>query len=156
MVQLALFQPDIPGNTGNLIRLCACLGVTLNIIEPAGFRLDDTALKRAGMDYFDLAAIRRHVHWAEFEDWRKAAGHRLVLMTTTAAKPYTQVEFARSDILLIGRESSGVPPYVHEAADIAALIPMAASARSINMAAAAAMTLGEALRQTDGFPLRPA
>lgn len=149
---MALFQPDIPGNTGNLIRLGACLGVTVNIIEPAGFRLDDRALRRAGMDYVDLAAMRRHDSWNEFERWRRDEGLRLVLLTTTAAMPYFKVDFSPNDIILVGRESAGVPPHVHEAADLSVIIPMAAKARSINMATAAAMALGEALRQTRSFP----
>ena len=148
---LALYQPDIAGNTGTLIRLSACLGTHLHIIEPAGFRTDDSNLRRAGMDYADLAAITRHADYAQFRDLVTKQNHRVILMTTRATRPYTQFEFREDDIILMGRESSGVPDLVHDEADAALTIPMAKGARSINQAVSAAMVLGEALRQTGNF-----
>ncbi|MCB1386246.1 MAG: tRNA (cytidine(34)-2'-O)-methyltransferase [Nitratireductor sp.] len=158
---LALYQPDIAGNTGTLIRLSACLASELHIIDPAGFRHDDTALRRAGMDYADLASITRHADFAAFEAWRAGAGQtgagrRLVLLTTRVETAYTDFAFRPGDLLLLGRESAGVPDTVHAACDAAVTIPMAPGARSLNQAVSAAMVLGEALRQTDGFSDRPA
>lgn len=152
MPELALYQPDIPGNTGTLLRLAACTQTVLNIIGPAGFRMDDAALRRAGMDYLEIAATRRHTGWDAFEDWRKAAGRRLVLLTTAASAPYCDFAFAPGDLVLLGRESGGVPPQVHAAADARLCIAMASGARSLNLALAGAMVLGEALRQTNAFP----
>ena len=149
---LALYQPDIAGNTGTLIRLSACLGTHLHIIEPAGFRTDDTNLKRAGMDYADLAAITRHDDYTAFRQFAAEQKSRVILMTTRASLPYAGFSFRASDIILMGRESAGVPDHVHANADAALTIPMAAGARSINQAVSAAMVLGEALRQCDGFP----
>jgi len=148
--RLALYQPDIPGNTGTLMRMAACLGVALDIIEPAGFDLSDRNLKRAGMDYLEMAALRRHVSWDTFEAWRRAEGRRLVLFTTKAVEPYTAFAFRPCDILLFGRESAGVPDAVHGAADAVVTIPMPGGARSLNVALAAAMGMGEAMRQTTG------
>jgi tRNA (cytidine/uridine-2'-O-)-methyltransferase len=150
---LALYQPDIAGNTGTLLRLSACLGTHLHIIGPAGFRADDSALKRAGMDYADLAAITRHDDYAGFKDFIANTGTRLVLMTTRASLSYTDFTFQRGDIIMMGRESAGVPDHVHDDADAALLIPMRAEARSLNQAVSAAMVLGEALRQTGAFPV---
>ncbi len=150
-MRLALFQPDIPQNTGTLLRLGACLDVALDIIEPCGFVFNDKAMRRAGMDYLDMANCRRHASWADFLDFRTAHSEeygRLVLMTTHAAQVYTDFEFAPNDVILMGRESAGVPEEVHRVADARLLIPMNAKARSINMAVSAAMALGEALRQT--------
>ena len=149
MAELALYEPDIAGNTGTLIRLCVCLGTTLHIIEPAGFRMDDTALKRAGMDYIDLASVRRHTNWAAFLDWRD--NRRLILLTTKAETAYNGIAYRSDDILLLGSESSGVPDHVHKTADLSVTIPMATGARSLNVAVAGAMVLGEAMRQTGGF-----
>ena len=151
-IEIALYQPDIPGNTGTILRLAACLGAVVHVIEPAGFDLSDRALKRAGMDYLEMAALRRHVSWREFEAWRKAGEKRLVLLTTKAETPYTAHGFATSDILLFGRESAGVPDEVHEAADARLTIPMAAGARSINLALSVAMVAGEVMRQTAWRP----
>ncbi len=148
MPDLALFQPDIPGNTGTLLRLGACTGVTVHIIEPAGFRLDEKAFRRAGMDYLDQAAMQRHVNWESFEGWRINSGRRLLLLTTKGDESYTEFQYHRDDILLLGRESSGAPPQVHEAANARLYIAMQEEARSLNMALSAAMVLGEALRQT--------
>ncbi len=147
-MELALYQPDIPQNTGAMIRTCACLGVPVHIIEPCGFPFSDKGLRRAGMDYLALAEITRHSSWNHFDEWRKGAGKRLVLLTTKAALRYTDFEFRREDILLAGRESAGVPERVHKAADASVIIPMQKGARSLNVAVAAAMVLGEALRQT--------
>ncbi|MEM7067570.1 MAG: tRNA (cytidine(34)-2'-O)-methyltransferase [Pseudomonadota bacterium] len=150
MPHLALYQPDIPGNTGTLLRLAACMGVKVHIIEPAGFRLDEKAFRRAGMDYLDQASMQRHTSWQRFEDWRAENGYRLLLLTTKASAPYTQFSYEKDDLLLLGRESSGVPQEVHEVADAKLTIPMSGEARSLNMALSGAMVLGEALRQT-GF-----
>jgi len=149
-MRLALFEPDIPQNAGALLRLGACLDVAVDIIEPAGFSLSDRALKRAGMDYLRQARLRRHPSWERFLAERGAG--RLILLTTKAAQPFAGFVFAPDDTLLLGRESAGVPDGVHEAADARLLIPMAAGARSLNVALAAAMVLGEALRQCALFP----
>jgi tRNA (cytidine/uridine-2'-O-)-methyltransferase len=143
---LALFEPDIAANTGSLIRLSACLGVDLHVIEPCGFVFDDKKLARAAMDYRDLARLTRHASWEGFLEAK--GGRRLVLLTTRGALPYTQFAFRDGDILLLGRESAGVPEHVHARADASLIIPMQKDARSLNVALAAAMALGEALRQT--------
>ncbi|NJO54328.1 MAG: tRNA (cytidine(34)-2'-O)-methyltransferase [Bacteroidales bacterium] len=156
MLHIALFQPDIPQNAGTLARLGACLGVPLAIIEPAGFPTSDRAFLRAGMDYLDLAVVARHASFAAFESWRLAAGHRLVLFTTTAERSFVDFSFTAGDVLLFGRESAGVPDHVHAAADARLIVPMVAGVRSLNIAVAAAMALTEALRQTGGFPPLPA
>jgi tRNA (cytidine/uridine-2'-O-)-methyltransferase len=146
-LRLALYQPDIPGNTGAILRLGACLGLGVEIIGPAGFDLSDRNLKRAGMDYLELAALTRHDDFAAFEAWRKAASRRLVLFSTSAGEPYTHFRFSPTDVLVFGRESAGVPEHVHGAADARLLIPMRPGARSLNLALAAAMAAGEAVRQ---------
>jgi len=152
-MRLALFEPDIPQNTGTLIRLGACMGLPLDIIEPCGFAWSDRGLKRAGLDYADLAEVTRHESWAAFHA-ACLSGSRLVLLTTKSHIIYTDFGFAPLDILLVGRESAGVPPEIHDAADARVTIPMCPPARSLNMAVAAAMVLGEALRQTRSFPAR--
>lgn len=144
-MRLALFEPDIPQNAGTLIRLGACLGVPVDIIEPCGFSFSDRSLKRAGMDYLERATIHRHDSWAKFLETRGSS--RIILLSTKAAEPYTGFTFAENDLLLLGRESAGVPDEVHERADARVLIPMADGARSLNVALAGAMVLGEALRQ---------
>jgi len=146
-LRIALFQPDIAGNTGTILRMAACLGVAVDIIEPAGFDLSDRNLRRAGMDYLEMAALARHVDFERFQKWRGGEGHRLVLFSTSAALPYTDFAFEDGDILLFGRESAGVPDHVREAADARLLIPMKGGGRSLNVALAAAMVLGEAVRQ---------
>ncbi|NWG23100.1 MAG: tRNA (cytidine(34)-2'-O)-methyltransferase [Pseudorhodoplanes sp.] len=151
-MQIALFQPDIPQNTGTILRLCACLGVEAHLIGPAGFPMSDSAFRRAGMDYLDRVDISRHVSWPQFDAWRRGEGLRLVLFTTRAQASFLDHRYKAGDILLFGRESAGVPDEVHDAADARVLIPMRAGLRSINVAMAAAMALGEALRQTGGFP----
>ncbi|MCZ7447805.1 tRNA (cytidine(34)-2'-O)-methyltransferase [Agrobacterium rhizogenes] len=147
-IRIALYQPDIPGNTGTILRLAACLGLGVDIIEPAGFDISDRNLKRAGMDYIAAAALTRHVSWDRFEEWRATTGRRLVLASTKAALPYTDITYRADDILLFGRESAGVPDPVHDKADERIIIPMVAGQRSINVAMSAAMVTGEALRQT--------
>ena len=146
-MRLVLFQPDIPQNTGTMLRLAACLGVAVDIVEPAGFDVSDRHFRRSGMDYIDSVEIVRHPSWQAFENWRRESGHRLVLATTKASLPYTRFVFKRTDAVLMGRESTGAPDYVHEAADARVTIPMRAGMRSLNVAVSAGMILGEALRQ---------
>ncbi len=148
-MRLALYQPDIPQNAGSLMRLCACLGVAMDIVEPCGFLLTDRNFRRAGMDYRAETDLTRHESWAGF---RAQAPGRLLLLTTRAAQPYAEFAFRPSDTLVLGRESAGVPETVHESVDNRLLIPMQPGMRSINVAQAAAMVLGEALRQTGSFP----
>ena len=145
---LALFQPDIPQNAGTMLRACACLGVGAAIVEPAGFPVSDRHFRRAGMDYLEHVDIARHVSFPAFEDWRREAGRRLVLLTTQGATPYTDFVFRPDDVLMVGRESAGAPPQVHAAADAKIVVPIRPELRSLNVAVAAAMVLGEALRQT--------
>jgi tRNA (cytidine/uridine-2'-O-)-methyltransferase len=152
-MQIALFQPDIPQNTGTILRLCACLDVVAHIIEPAGFPVSDRHFRRAGMDYLDQVTITRHDSWSAFEQWRRENAWRLVLFTTKAAGSYLDCHYGDRDILLFGRESAGVPDAVAEAADVRVVIPIKPGLRSLNVAMAAAMALGEALRQT-GRPVQ--
>jgi tRNA (cytidine/uridine-2'-O-)-methyltransferase len=147
-MQIALFQPDIPQNTGTILRLCACLDVSAHIIEPAGFDTSDRNFRRAGMDYLDQVRLKRHDSWSKFEEWRTEAGCRLILFTTKAAKSYLDFRYAASDVLLFGRESAGVTDTVVAAADARLVIPIKPSLRSLNVAVSAAMAVGEALRQT--------
>lgn len=152
MIALALYQPDIPQNTGTMLRLCACLGMPAHLIEPAGFPISDKNFRRAGMDYIDQVTIHRHIGWTDFERWRKEAGARLILATTRGAMSYTDFTFRPDDVIMMGRESAGVPDEVHAAADARLLIPMRAGLRSINVAVSAAMMMGEASRQLNAFP----
>ncbi len=147
-MQIALFQPDIPQNTGTILRLCACLNVAAHIIEPAGFVVSDRTFRRAGMDYLDHVALTRHDSWLKFQEWRRAAGCRLVLFTTRGSSSYLEYRYDAADILLFGRESAGVPDEVMAAADARLRIPIREELRSLNVAMAAAMAVGEALRQT--------
>jgi len=147
-MRIALFQPDIPQNTGALIRLGACFGVGVDIIEPCGFLFSGAKLRRAGMDYLERAEVVRHASWQAFLD-NRAAG-RLVLLTTKAEQTYVDFAFCSTDVLVLGRESEGVPGYVHQAAGARLRIPL--KARSLNVAQAGAIVLAEALRQTKGFP----
>jgi len=147
-MQIALFQPDIPQNTGTILRLCACLDVAAHIIEPAGFALSDRRFRRAAMDYLGHVTLTRHDSWAKFEQWRRGQGHRLVLFTTKATDSYLDHRYDRADILLFGRESAGVPEAVATAADARLRIPIRAELRSLNLAMATALAVGEALRQT--------
>ncbi len=155
-MRIALFEPDIPQNTGTILRLAACLGVAAHIIEPAGFPTSDRAFRRAGMDYLDQVDLHRHASWGAFTAWQAQAGARLVLFTTAAERSYLEHTFSPDDVLLFGRESAGVPPAVHAAAAVRLVIPMRPHLRSLNVAVAAAMALGEALRRTGGFPARAA
>jgi tRNA (cytidine/uridine-2'-O-)-methyltransferase len=147
-MRLALYQPDIPGNAGTMLRLAAALGLGADVIEPCGFAFGERAMRRAGMDYLAAADIVRHADWAAF---RAARPQRLVLLTTRGDTAYTEARYTPGDILVIGQESSGVPDFVHAAAGLRVRIPMRDSLRSINVALAAAMVAGEALRQTGGF-----
>ncbi|MBV9754950.1 MAG: tRNA (cytidine(34)-2'-O)-methyltransferase [Hyphomicrobiales bacterium] len=146
-MRLALLEPDIPQNTGAIARLAACLGLALDIIEPAGFPVSDRAFRRAGMDYLDHVEIARHTSFEAFNEWRRAQAHRLVLATTKADLSYTDFVFSPGDIVLLGRESAGAPEHVHASADARIRIPMRHGMRSLNVALAAAMIAGEALRQ---------
>lgn len=153
-MRLALYEPDIPQNTGTLMRLCACLGVPLDIIEPCGFILSDKNLQRAGMDYIDHLDMTKHLNWAAFKT--ASAGTRpkgrLVLMSTKASGSFLDFQFQSGDILIAGRESAGVPESVHAECDARVLIPMQPGLRSLNVALASGIILGEALRQTKGYP----
>jgi tRNA (cytidine/uridine-2'-O-)-methyltransferase len=146
-LRIALYEPDIPQNTGTVLRLCACLGIEAHLIEPAGFPATDRAFRRAGMDYLDAVTLVRQPSWRQFDAWRRQQRHRLVLFTTAAKVSYLDHRFEGGDILLFGRESAGVPPDVHAAADARLIIPMRPGLRSLNVAMAAAMAAGEALRQ---------
>ena len=150
-MRIALYQPDIPQNTGTILRLCACLGIEAHIIEPAGFPTSDRAFRRAGMDYLDAVLIVRHRSWTDFETWRSTGAHRLVLFTTAAPLSYLDHGYRADDVLLFGRESAGAPPEVHAAADVRVVIPLRPGMRSLNVAVAAAIAAGEALRQTGGI-----
>ena len=156
-MRLALFEPDIPPNTGTLLRLGACLGVAVDIIEPCGFPFSERAFRRAALDYLEHADIRSHRSWSGFLASRApgagAETGRLVLLTTKATRAHTDFAFEASDMLLLGRETSGVPDFVHAQADARLRIPMAVGLRSLNVALAGAIALGEALRQTRLFPV---
>jgi tRNA (cytidine/uridine-2'-O-)-methyltransferase len=150
-MRIALYEPDIPQNTGTILRTCACLGLEAHIIEPAGFPVTDRAFRRAGMDYLDRVTITRHGSFAAFEDWRRTERLALVLLTTGAERSYLDHSFQDDQVLLFGRESAGVPEAVHQAADARLRIPLREGMRSFNIAVAVAMVAGEALRQTGGF-----
>lgn len=145
-IRIALYQPDIAGNTGTILRMAACLGLAVDIIEPAGFDLSDRNLRRAGMDYLEIASLTRHVDFAAFEAWRKAEGRRSVLFSTKAEASYVDFAYRPDDVLLFGRESAGVPDHVHAAADSRVTIRQVAG-RSLNLAVSTAMAAGEAVRQ---------
>lgn len=149
-MRLALFEPDIPQNTGALIRLAACFGIAVDLIEPLGFLFDDRRLRRAALDYAARAAVVRHASWSAFLAARDPKS-RLILLTTGGRVAHHRFTFAAQDTLLLGRESAGVPPFVHDAAAARIVIPMRAGARSLNVALAGAIALAEALRQTGGF-----
>lgn len=149
-MRIALYQPDIPQNAGAMMRLAACLNVPIDLIEPCGFLLDDRRLRRAGLDYLDGLDLTRHRSWDQFLQARPPG--RLVLLTTAGTIAHTTFVFARTDTLLLGRESAGVPAPIHGAADARLVIPMAPGRRSLNVALAAAIVLGEALRQLNAFP----
>ena len=151
-MRIALYEPDIPQNTGTLLRLAACLGLAADIIEPAGFPVSDRAFRRAGMDYLDQVTIARHASWQSFAAWQAQTATRLILFTTGSRTSYLDYAFRADDLLRFGRESAGVPEAVHQAAQARLVIPMRGGFRSLNVAVAAAMAVGEALRQTGGFP----
>jgi tRNA (cytidine/uridine-2'-O-)-methyltransferase len=144
---LALFEPDIPPNTGTMLRMCACLGIDAALIEPAAFSISDPRFRRAAMDYIERVRLTRHASWRAFLEWRAKISSRLILLTTRASLAYTELEYAAGDVLLVGRESAGVPDEVHAAADARVSVPMQPHMRSLNVAIAAAMVAGEALRQ---------
>ena len=150
-MRIALYQPDIPQNTGTILRMAACMAIGVDIIEPCGFALDDKRLRRAGMDYLDQVDLNRHVSWANFQKNCTKTSNRLVLLTTSGDLPYCDFVFKTDDRLLLGRESAGAPAEVHNAADARIRIPITEGTRSLNIAVAASMVLGEALRQTKGF-----
>jgi tRNA (cytidine/uridine-2'-O-)-methyltransferase len=150
-MHLALYEPDIPQNTGTILRLCACLGLEAHIIEPAGFPVTDRAFRRAGMDYLDRVILTRHGSFAAFEDWRRSQQLALIVITTAGERSYLEHRFGTDQVLRFGRESAGAPAAVQQAADVRLRIPMRAGMRSLNVAMAAAMVAGEALRQTGGL-----
>jgi tRNA (cytidine/uridine-2'-O-)-methyltransferase len=150
-VDLALYQPDIAQNAGTLLRLGACLGVRIHIIHPTGFAFSRKELRRSGLDYLDHADFAEHDSYTHFDSWRRDAGRRLVLLTTKASESAYAATYRPDDILMVGRESAGVPDTVAAGADLRVRIPMRDGLRSINVAVAAALIIGEAMRQTDGF-----
>lgn len=150
-LQLALYQPDIAQNAGAMLRTCACFGVDAAIIGPAGFPSSDRHFRRAGMDYLDHVRIDRHDSWRAFEEWRREAGRRLVLLTTRGATPHWDFAFAAGDVIMVGRESAGAPDEVHEAADARLRIAMRPAMRSLNVSVAAGIVLSEAIRQMGGL-----
>jgi tRNA (cytidine/uridine-2'-O-)-methyltransferase len=154
-MRIALLEPDIPQNTGTILRLAACLGLEAHLIEPAGFPISDRAFRRAGMDYLDHVALVRHASWDAFDLWRRQTSLRVILFTTRASQPFLAHEFGASDILLFGRETSGAPDRVHAAADARLVIPMRPGLRSLNVAMTCAIAVGEALRQTGQWPPAP-
>ena len=150
-VDLALYQPDIAQNTGTLIRLGACIGVTVHVIHPTGFIFSPKTMRRAGLDYLDQATVVEHTGFAAFDAWRRAAGRRLVLATTKASQSAYAADYRGDDIIMVGRESAGVPDAIAQICDLRVRIPMRENLRSINVALAATLIVGEAKRQTDGF-----
>ena len=148
-MRLALFEPDIPQNAATLIRTAACLGIGVDVVEPCGFVFSDRNFRRAGMDYLRRADVTRHSSW---ESYARERSGRLILLTTAGDRAYTDFAFGPDDTLMVGRESAGAPDTVHAAADARLTIPMRPGERSLNVAVAAAIVLGEALRQTGGFP----
>ena len=150
-MRIALYQPDIPQNTGNIFRLGACLGVSVDIIEPTGFIFDDKKFKRSAMDYIDHIDYKKHIDWQQFYDWSQEKKYRLILMTTKARQSFYEFEFHSSDILLFGRESAGVPDNIHQIVDYRLTIPMKEGVRSINLSSSVALVLGEGLRQTNSI-----
>jgi tRNA (cytidine/uridine-2'-O-)-methyltransferase len=149
---IALYEPDIPQNTGTILRLGACLGVPVHVVGPAAFDSSERNFRRAGLDYLDHVSLVNHVSFATFDAWRRAESRRLILLSTTGDTAYADFAFRASDVLLCGRESAGVPESVHAAADARLCVPMQPGMRSLNVAVALAIVLGEALRQTGAFP----
>jgi tRNA (cytidine/uridine-2'-O-)-methyltransferase len=149
---IALYEPDIPQNTGTILRLGACLGIAVHFVGPAAFPASDRAFRRAGLDYLDHVSLVSHISFESFDEWRRREQRRLLLLTTKATQTYFDFAFRESDVLLCGRESSGVPDPVHDSADARLRIPMRPGLRSLNVAISVAMVAGEGLRQTHGFP----
>jgi tRNA (cytidine/uridine-2'-O-)-methyltransferase len=150
-MRIALYQPDIPQNTGNIFRLGACLGVSVDIIEPTGFIFDDKKFKRSAMDYINHIDYKKHIDWQQFYNWSQEKKYRLILMTTKVRQSFYEFEFHSSDILLFGRESAGVPDNIHQIVDHRLTIPMKEGVRSINLSSSVALVLGEGLRQTNSI-----
>ena len=148
-MRIALFEPDIPQNTGNIFRLGACLGIEVDIIEPTGYVFDDKRFKRSSMDYIEHIKYKRHLDWNEFYEWSKKNNFRLILLTTKSKKKYTEYQFQDNDILLFGRESAGVPKDFHDIVDEQLTIPMKKNMRSINVSSSVALVTGEACRQLE-------
>ena len=146
-MRIALFEPDIPQNAGNIFRLGACLGVSIDIIEPAGFVIDDKRLKRASMDYYEYLDLTKHLSWEKFYEWSKENSYRLILLTTKSTKSYYDYKYQPNDIILFGRESAGVPEYVHETVDERLTIPMIKGPRSLNLSSSVSIVAGEMIRQ---------
>ncbi len=153
VLRLALYQPDIPQNTGTMLRMAACLGLGADIIEPAGFPVSDRDFRRSGMDYLDEISISRHISWDMFVKFAQENGHRLVLLSTKANISHIEFKFQAKDILIVGRESAGVPQNVHDSIASKVRVPMVQSMRSLNVAISAALVCGEALRQVNNFKL---
>lgn len=151
-MRIALYQPDIPQNTGAILRLAACMGIAVDVIEPCGFPYDPARMRRSGMDYLDQVEVTRHDSWTRFQEIQGTSASRLILLTTSGNTSFLDFGFEASDILLLGRESAGVPDEVHRAADARIVIPMAAEMRSLNVAMAGAIVLAEAMRQTGISP----
>lgn len=150
-MELALYQPDIAQNTGAMLRLGACLGVRIHVIHPTGFLFSRQAMRRGGLDYLQHADFIEHSGYADFSRWRRVAGRRLVLLSTKATRSAYETRYSESDLLLVGRESAGVPDAVRDEAELGVRIPMQHDMRSLNVAMAATLVLGEALRQTRAF-----
>jgi tRNA (cytidine/uridine-2'-O-)-methyltransferase len=148
-MRIALFEPDIPQNTGNIFRLGACLGIEIDIIEPTGYVFDDKRFKRSSMDYIHHIKYKRHLDWYEFYKWSKKNNFRLILLSTKSNRKYTEFQFQQNDVLLFGRESAGVPKHVHEIVDEQLTIPMKKNLRSINVSSSVAIVVGEACRQLE-------
>lgn len=150
--RLALYQPDIPQNAGSLLRLAACLSFAVEVIEPCGFLWDEKRMRRAGMDYLDKVRVHRHSSWNTFRDWAATGRRRVVLLSTKASERLDRFVFQPDDVIMVGRESAGVPDAVADAADARVRIPLAPGVRSLNVAMAGAIAMAEALRQLNGFP----
>ena len=146
-MRIALYEPDIPQNTGNIFRLGACLGIPVDIIEPTSYLFDDKRFQRSSMDYFKYTKYKKHLDWESFYNWSKENNYRLILLTTKSNNKYSNYKFQSNDILLFGRESAGVTPSVHESVDEQLTIPMVKGLRSINVSSAVALVVGEACRQ---------
>ena len=153
-MRIALYQPDIPQNTGNIFRLAACLGISVDVIEPTGFFFDDKRLQRSLMDYIDYLDYKRHVDWETFYQWSKIHNYKLILLTTKSQKKYYEYKYKNNDILLFGRESAGVPERIHQGVDERLTIPMVNGLRSINVSSSVAIVAGEVCRQLGLFPIK--